>query len=1240
MKRFLTSVAFCALLLVVGLIAFSPRSKAGDNLLEKLSKLPAPAPPNPYFKVVSENRPPEFYDPTKPPPDDAPIEDLMAYWLRQSQTDQTQSYIPKPSERTVERLMSAIADDPARLTEVLDTFKGNKDAIDFVKRLYDDELVNRKLERDWRDSVKKWLTYNSPYFSSDLVRVAQTVRDQNDYVTNQTELLALAKVDWDKAEPMLNRMVNATSQPVSQTLARWAYYQHAIDTNDQLEASKWRDELKAIVEDKTQKPGNRDLAMDALVQGGDFPGRDEWYMTLLGDETLHNLQVNGQTYTGLTTIIRYSPEGKYTDRMIELLGSNSKSVRSAAVRNLTTSGSIKKEEVVRAMLPWLDDPNWANDVAGSRRALITAIKDYRIPEAVPGLISVINNRALLAPTPTATPQSNVNATVPDIAEFRNAYEFRSFVLAAVESLGAQRDPRAIPVLREVLPEFESWQRQQVVKAMVDCGGFSSSEEVEAIEYMARNNAKREEIERQSNAAVNADSKEIVADEDSIANVNVMAVNRSSVSVFTTRPSRPGVVDPDELRSLLGNVMMQIEEPTNDLVAALIDRIEALEKREPDVAAKMRDVLRTWKGPAVNAVLMRGIKNGTGELDDVLKILTRRAEIREKQINDVYDMRGGVPFAVGISACVLEQDGEYDAIIGGDNNETKAATLACARMIRAKLPVRNVAQLLNSPDKMLAITAENYLISEDSAEARSIILARHPNEAMVLGARATFAGKGETEYPLYELFQSIPGVPEAYGDRDYEELDKIEKRLQKEVIEKPELLGVYSYNKNFVRIYSDRAVFSWEEDPARYRERTLETNEFERLKGYLSDARVDDLPPFLSNCGDYCANDAELLMLGRAGGRRVFMNGYPVPPFFEKLGAIFDDMKRPPAKLRYYMQDSIKGLEIIFEDKDLSAVTVWKNGADLRVLTDNTVKRKQVEAELNALDESEQEAENLNYEEFEKRSRKRRAAREFEGLGWFRFGNGRPIAQAQQPPGFSFIPDRDRAAVQPDSDQWKARTATVEIRSDGEGLYKIVRGQMTRIKSGFYASPVVTPNGRWVVAQKFGDGEEDGYGPRVVRVNLLTNKEFPINYSGYPPLVPIAFVPAQNKILLGTAYTYEDEEMESDGFAIPEPSFQKYYFLDADTGAFVEMKNDLAPLAQQSYRPLQPVTGKPDEYWAAVPNADGEYTEIGTYTLRTLTFRPMLKLPKIEFTSVRMWVDEAENKAYFAYEGHLLCVPLK
>lgn len=1236
MKRFLASVAFCALLLILGLVAFSPRSRADENLVEKLSKLPAPAPPNPYFKVVSENRPPEFYDPTKPPPDDAPIEDLMAYWLRQSQTDQTQNYIPKPSDRTVDRLMSAISDDPARLTEFLDTFKGNKDAIDFVKRLYDDEMSNRKLERDWRDSVKKWLTYNSPYFSSELARVAQTVRDENDYVTNQSELLALAKVDWSTAEPILNRMVNATTQPVSQTLARWAYYQHALDTNDQLEATKWRDELKAIVEDKSQKPGNRDLAMDALVQGGDFPGRDEWYMTLLGDESLHDLRVNGQTYTGLTTIIRYSPEGKYTDRMIELLGSSSKTVRSAAIRNLTTSGSIKKEEVVRAMLPWLDDANWANDVTGSRRALIAAIKEFRIPEAVPGLIAVINNRAMLKPTEASTAQSNTNGSVPDIAEFRNSYEFRGFILAAVEALGAQRDPRAIPVLREVLPEFESWQRQQVVKAMVDCGGFSASEEVDAIEQMARNNAKREEIERISNAAVNAESKEVSTDEMPVAN---RAAN-SSVTVFTTRPNRPGVVDPEELRSLLGNVMMQIEEPSNDLVAATIDRIEILAKREPDVAGKMREVLRNWKGPAVNTVLMREIKNGIGELDDVIKILTRRAEIREKQINDVYDMRGGVPFAVGLGACVLEQDGEYDAIIGGENNETKAAALACARMIRAKLPVRNVAQLLNSPDKFLATVAESYLISEDSAEARSIVLAHHPNEALVLGARATFAGKGSSDIPLYELFQSIPGVPEAYGDRDYEQLDKTEKKLRKEVTEKPELLGVYSYNKNFVRIYSDRAVFSWEEDPARYRERTLETNEFERLKGYLAESHVDDLPPFLSNCGEYCANDAELLMLGRAGGRRVFTNGYPLPPFFEKLGAIFEEMKRPAAKLRYYMQDSVKGLEILFEDKDLSAVSVWKNGADLRVLTENTTKRKQIEAELNALDESEQEKDNLNYEEFEKRSRTRRAAREYEGLGWFRFGNGRPIAQAQQPPGFSFIPDRDRAAVQPDSEQWKARTATVEIRTDGEGLYKVVRGQMTRIKTGFYASPVITPSGRWVVAQKFGDGEEDGYGPRVVRVNLLTNKEFAVDYSGYPPLVPIAYVPAQNKILLGTAYTYEDEEMENDGFSIPQPSFEKYYFLDPDTGAFVEMKNDLAPLAQQSFRPLQPVTGKPDEFWAAVPNADGNYTEIGTYTLRTLTFRSVLKLPQIEFTSVRMWVDETEYKVYFAYEGHLLSVPLK
>ena len=44
--------------------------------------------------------------------------------------------------------------------------------------------------------------------------------------------------------------------------------------------------------------------------------------------------------------------------------------------------------------------------------------------------------------------------------------------------------------------------------------------------------------------------------------------------------------------------------------------------------------------------------------------------------------------------------------------------------------------------------------------------------------------------------------------------------QDEVIRDRELLGVYNWGANFVRVYKEKAVLSLEQDPARYRERVL------------------------------------------------------------------------------------------------------------------------------------------------------------------------------------------------------------------------------------------------------------------------------------------------------------------------------------------------------------------------------------------------------------------------------------
>jgi hypothetical protein len=176
---------------------------------------------------------------------------------------------------------------------------------------------------------------------------------------------------------------------------------------------------------------------------------------------------------------------------------------------------------------------------------------------------------------------------------------------------------------------------------------------------------------------------------------------------------------------------------------------------------------------------------------------------------------------------------------------------------------------------------------------------------------------------------------------------------------------------------------------------------------------------------------------------------------------------------------------------------------------------------------------------------------------------------------------------------------------------------------------VTANGRWLLATRYGEEE----GRQLIRINLQTNKEFAINFEEYPLVESVAYVPSLNKILLfGGGYReYEGEGEEN--YADREGAF---FFLDADTGAMQKAKGEVRPLAQQTYRPLQP-TGRPDEVWAAIPDAAADNTQVGVYNLKTLAFKPLVKIPQINFNSMQMWVDA--GKIYFVYEGHLLGLPL-
>src|SRR4051794_38737803 len=101
-RHTVASAMFCAGLLVAGFVVLFHTSAAKPYPLAGLLKLPAPPPPNPLVPDHVGLHDEAFYRPDNPPPDNAPIQDLIDYWTRQGSTySAVRPQKAIPSERTI-----------------------------------------------------------------------------------------------------------------------------------------------------------------------------------------------------------------------------------------------------------------------------------------------------------------------------------------------------------------------------------------------------------------------------------------------------------------------------------------------------------------------------------------------------------------------------------------------------------------------------------------------------------------------------------------------------------------------------------------------------------------------------------------------------------------------------------------------------------------------------------------------------------------------------------------------------------------------------------------------------------------------------------------------------------------------------------------------------------------------------------------------------------------------------------
>jgi hypothetical protein len=451
------------LAILIGLFCCGPainsaaqtRKIDSSEVLKQLMALPAPTPRGgtPIEPEVTDARPEDFYRRDSPPPDNAPVEDVVAYWTRWT------SSVNDPSPAHQERLLEACIADPQLLPSFLHFLPDADSTPAKVKNIFDKAQSDKNLDQGWHEKVRKWLLLNSTYFLDELISMAHKVKDskRDADVDKEEAIYALAAVSWTNAEPILRGLM-ASGQPRSHALALTLFYEHAIDENDSGNEERYRRELQAIAADRNQPAYARNVAIESISLS-EWSGRDDWYLNLFQDETLLELGEGSYSMSPLTTLFSEDPK-KWVPIMARLVESKDMTVRSAAASCLVTN--IEDEEVrkqaLMTLLPWLTNPAWLNNTGNQRLRVIQMLEANKIPESVPGLIWVVEN----------------DSEDP-------AYS-RGF---AAEALATYEDPRAVPALKKALAKEkdEGW-RHRIIKGLLASRGLSEKEQLEALEEYA------------------------------------------------------------------------------------------------------------------------------------------------------------------------------------------------------------------------------------------------------------------------------------------------------------------------------------------------------------------------------------------------------------------------------------------------------------------------------------------------------------------------------------------------------------------------------------------------------------------------------------------------------------------------------------------------------------------------------------------------------------------------------------
>ena len=1017
-------------------------------------------------------------------------------------------------------------------------------------------------EPDNRNNLKgmlhAWLMFNTRHFREELIAAAGETQRPMAYQGGELE--ALARLDWEAARPLLERAISPTRFYQS-CVALSLLYEKALEEGDAARAEALRARMKGVVVDPGIDGNGRAHVLRSLM-ASEWEGQREWFLGLFANSAV----------TGLA-----SPE--------EEASPSARGVRAHSLQRPPwggmhgqggEAGSLLASALQQAPEKWL--PVVASLLDGGGERLRSAVARALVPTMMRDDLALEMRREAarkLLPwmtDPAWAPQGERSMYLAMLADLKLPESLAGAIwileheedadlrVSAADIAGGLGDPRAAPALRQAFArEKRESARSAYSRALARCRGFSEEEMAAALEAYAR----------------------------------MRAADGGAEKIDQSRwdDSAP----PLPIRVSMGRALRDQDDfdLSESLAVRLIERARQLQPTQPAVARELFVIVQALPYPAVRADLVDRLGRGWVDLGGLEIVLAHRDKFCAGLDSELHALERLGGSAAGLAAVILQDDVRRRAVLRGEHARARVALLAASRFMRDRLPVDLVGPLLAATDRTLAGAAESYLEFEDSAEARRLIYARHPGEARILGER-------------HDQFSESQVAPLA------------EEALRRELREQKGLDAVYAMiaapgarnNGLIVRVRGGRAEASLHSTEGRRRVRWLTESELGELRSFTVRQEVEDLPAESRAIGTRARDEIgvsyEYLRITREGGRRILLSEMQAAPrrnptLHEELSDLFHRLSRAGEyRTRYAIEEKIPGVEVLFADGDQYVEGICGEGAELRIRVREA--RKEGD-EIHPLRRARQGGEAqwrvFNGAQPGSVVDPPRACRTIESLPVLQGANGPLVLMAPTRVGDAMV----FTSIGPESAVWIARPGADPVR----------------IAEGALNFPILTPDGQWLVGNRLG---EPTTGSRLVRREMKTGREFSVEIADSPEAVPIAWLEAHGKILLGGRYSGGRGD---------------YSLLDPATGAVTAARGEFRPLLDQANgRPLQP-TGAPNEFWAALFDREKGATVLGRYDTKRFAFAPVLALPELPIHNAQLWVQG--SNAWVVYQGDLLRVPL-